>query len=931
METESTVNSTFETTTTKNYTLDSLSRNFVNSTSLIIEQNSIIIPNDSDQQLQANFRSDLNSNEIKTYENCIVVDKNGKFIPIESNFSQVDSNQISKTLVLNSTISSTTTNSFKPTENNNSTQNLDTNESNNNNLTTLNTNNNGNTTLNGSGGRFLAIRNWLKQNRWRKKDKNQNSTSPLVIQELQTSSPKDREYTTSPLQTSSLDKKAMKKNPKNSKNKFKKLNSDYDLNSELKNNTDQSVIANITSVNTNTLQISSSKTNFENNTPLKNLTNNNKLNLINTQTNGSNNGSNGLTLNDDTPKSHKIFTPLTNGSICSTSVNFSNEQNGNFINTNSVYVNCSSFNNSPITNNNSNASPLIANPRKTPNSTGLIRRQPFKTRLETTLPFAEKYRTYENIHPDEYSDDDGGDNLEDENLATKTPQNKMKTINLSLNHQSDETKIKNFENNEPDSSPLNRTAPIPTKPRTIITLPHLIGRPNRSSQTQTNQNQKNPIIIRERIETPINSRSTFSSNNTSIVNTTIPIQFKSKSAESIVDNSPVKRQSPPKLDNMISPIKNSPPNKISNIYITGENNNNSNNISENLPSVQERIEQFQQISRQRQLVNSNPSPQNFKPQTMFNKFNNPSNLTNEKESPRVIKIFNNTPSNNPSPQVQPESPKNTLKINQNAKLNFLNSFGTVEKPKDLTDSQIQKSQFMNNLDNFLFNNMQQMGNVVDKRLSAESDVNKNIQEIPAKEPDLNKQPKKSALKNKEPDNIQYNNSQDSEDDSSNEHDTRLNPLAIKVQRNNSLARFLKDRPQLQELHDKNILHKSTDEQRKVEREEIEIKLDRKLSLRPTPKELEERNILHLKTQEEINREKEETKKMLVRKLSYRPTIQELKDKRIIRFCDYIEMSEVEDYDRRADKPWTRLTPKDKALIRNELNLYKSTEMEVHEE
>ena len=71
--------------------------------------------------------------------------------------------------------------------------------------------------------------------------------------------------------------------------------------------------------------------------------------------------------------------------------------------------------------------------------------------------------------------------------------------------------------------------------------------------------------------------------------------------------------------------------------------------------------------------------------------------------------------------------------------------------------------------------------------------------------------------------------------------------------------------------------------------------------------------------------------MLVRKLSYRPTIQELRDKRIIRFHDYIEVTEVEDYDRRADKPWTHLTPKDKAAILNELNLYKSTEMEVHEE
>jgi phosphatase and actin regulator 3 len=214
-----------------------------------------------------------------------------------------------------------------------------------------------------------------------------------------------------------------------------------------------------------------------------------------------------------------------------------------------------------------------------------------------------------------------------------------------------------------------------------------------------------------------------------------------------------------------------------------------------------------------------------------------------------------------------------------------------------------------------------------------------VDEIPAKEPDLNKKPIKSALKKEqlkvslENDSV-YSSDESNSDDSDRESSPTPNShlsLSAKVQRNDSLARFLRERPQLKELFDKNIMPSNTNEQRKVEREEIESKLDRKLSLRPTPLELEQRNILHTKSQEEINKEKEETKKMLVRKLSYRPTIQELKDKRIIRFCDYIEVTEVEDYDRRADKPWTRLTPKDKAAIRNELNLYKSTEMEVHEE
>lgn len=43
------------------------------------------------------------------------------------------------------------------------------------------------------------------------------------------------------------------------------------------------------------------------------------------------------------------------------------------------------------------------------------------------------------------------------------------------------------------------------------------------------------------------------------------------------------------------------------------------------------------------------------------------------------------------------------------------------------------------------------------------------------------------------------------------------------------------------------------------------------------------------------------------------------------------MTQAHDYDRRADKPWTRLTQKDKAAIRKELNEFKSSEMAVHED
>ena len=47
------------------------------------------------------------------------------------------------------------------------------------------------------------------------------------------------------------------------------------------------------------------------------------------------------------------------------------------------------------------------------------------------------------------------------------------------------------------------------------------------------------------------------------------------------------------------------------------------------------------------------------------------------------------------------------------------------------------------------------------------------------------------------------------------------------------------------------------------------------------------------------------------------------------FADYAEVVECEEYDRRADKPWTRLRPEDKAAIRKELNEFKKFEMAVH--
>ncbi|KAK7823687.1 hypothetical protein U0070_003339 [Myodes glareolus] len=154
---------------------------------------------------------------------------------------------------------------------------------------------------------------------------------------------------------------------------------------------------------------------------------------------------------------------------------------------------------------------------------------------------------------------------------------------------------------------------------------------------------------------------------------------------------------------------------------------------------------------------------------------------------------------------------------------------------------------------------------------------------------------------------------------------------------------------------------------------------RRLSQRPTAEELEQRNILKPRNEQEEQEEKREIKRRLTRKdedahnlthkqpldstvdiivplpypcslsipypptptrLSQRPTVEELRERKIlIRFSDYVEVADAQDYDRRADKPWTRLTAADKhadqlplfqAAIRKELNEFKSTEMEVHE-
>jgi phosphatase and actin regulator 4 len=170
-----------------------------------------------------------------------------------------------------------------------------------------------------------------------------------------------------------------------------------------------------------------------------------------------------------------------------------------------------------------------------------------------------------------------------------------------------------------------------------------------------------------------------------------------------------------------------------------------------------------------------------------------------------------------------------------------------------------------------------------------------------------------------------------EEESDEDEGSQSSSLSSRVQRQDSLARFLSRRPQQQELVQRNIIPVNSEEDRLEARQQIGAKLNRRLSLRPSPVELEERHILLKLTPEQLQQEMEETKRILIRKLSFRPTIEELKERKIIKFSDYVEVTEAEVYDRKGDKPWTRLTPRDKAAIRKELNEFKSTEMDVHEE
>ena len=85
-----------------------------------------------------------------------------------------------------------------------------------------------------------------------------------------------------------------------------------------------------------------------------------------------------------------------------------------------------------------------------------------------------------------------------------------------------------------------------------------------------------------------------------------------------------------------------------------------------------------------------------------------------------------------------------------------------------------------------------------------------------------------------------------DDDDSGSDEEAEDRLAAKLARKDSLALKLSQRPDRNELIERNILRNVSDDERQIDRKAIGAKLIRRLSLRPSAEELEDRNILKSK-------------------------------------------------------------------------------------
>jgi hypothetical protein len=150
----------------------------------------------------------------------------------------------------------------------------------------------------------------------------------------------------------------------------------------------------------------------------------------------------------------------------------------------------------------------------------------------------------------------------------------------------------------------------------------------------------------------------------------------------------------------------------------------------------------------------------------------------------------------------------------------------------------------------------------------------------------------------------------------------VDDLARKIARRDTIARE-------KEINELKLKANNKDMQSR--KNDIEKALSRRLSQRPSLEELKARNICRNKSEKQEKEEREKIKKELSRRLSQRPNVEVLKKKKILKFEEYVDVYEVTNYERKAEKPWTKLTPEDKASIRKELNEFKANEMEVHKD
>uniref|UniRef100_A0A3P9KY29 Phosphatase and actin regulator 4 n=1 Tax=Oryzias latipes TaxID=8090 RepID=A0A3P9KY29_ORYLA len=232
----------------------------------------------------------------------------------------------------------------------------------------------------------------------------------------------------------------------------------------------------------------------------------------------------------------------------------------------------------------------------------------------------------------------------------------------------------------------------------------------------------------------------------------------------------------------------------------------------------------------------------------------------------------------------------------------------------------------------------------DDDFDMEEELRKLQPQRPLRQPDLEPRSRRALVEDPRVSVIPEGDASDSEEDSDGpilyrddveeeDDDEPLSGLASRVKRKDTLDRRLEKQERAErEAEDSSDGRTwSNREQWEALKNKIGVTLNRRLSQRPSAEELEQRNILQAKNEADRRRERSEIKRRLTRKLSQRPTVAELQARKILRFHEYVECTQAEDYDRRADKPWTKLTPADKAAIRKELNDFKSSEMEVHEE